>query len=330
MAGEAGTRKIGLSGCGAIGRLHARNLAQRGVELRFHNRTRAKAEDFAGHFGGEVCDTFSELVDKSDAVVISTPPESHAEQAINALAAGIPVMVEKPLCVSEDELDRIEEAAAAGGDDVFVMVAENYYYKPSVALLREIIAWDGVGVVESMQVKKLTQQEAVSWKAGYGALMEGGIHFVAQVSDLADAALGGRQEPAPVRTPVDVKAEFPTVEGGGPERRSRLMLSYEGGLEVHMLYAWDVPSWTKGTFQHSRIDGSAGRILFESNGIYVHVRGPGRKGLSFPGLADLMGYGAMTDDFLLCVASREAEPYSSLRRARRDLVIVLKAYEQLP
>ena len=73
-----------------------------------------------------------------------------------------------------------------------------------------------------------------------------------------------------------------------------------------------------------------GRILFESNGLYLHVRGPGRKGLSLPGFADLMGYGAMTDDFLLCLSCREASPYSSLERARRDLDIVLRAYEQLP
>ena len=60
------------------------------------------------------------------------------------------------------------------------------------------------------------------------------------------------------------------------------------------------------------------------------MRGPGRKGLSLPGFADLMGYAAMTDDFLLCLSCREASPYSSLERARRDLDIVLRAYEQLP
>ena len=323
-------KRVGLSGCGRIGRLHARNLAQRGVELRFHNRTREKAEAFAGEFGGRVCTSFAELVEESDGVVVATPPEMHAEQTLQALAAGTPALVEKPLCTAAGDLLRIEEAASGAPAGAFVMVAENYYYKPSQILMREIVAWDGVGAVQSMRVKKLTGQESEGWKAGYGALLEGGIHFVALISDLADAALARRQEPAPVRAPLEVEAEFPTARQGSPERRCRLTLTYEGGLEAQLLYAWDLPTLGRGVFQHSRIDGADGRILFESNGIYLHVRGPGRKGLSFPGFADLMGYGAMTDDFLLCLSSREAEPYSSLARARRDLDIVHRAYEQLP
>ena len=323
-------KRVGLSGCGGIGRLHARNLAQRGVELRFHNRTREKAEAFAGEFGGRVCASFADLVEESDGVVIATPPEMHAEQTLQALAAGTPALVEKPLCAAAGDLLRIEEAASGAPAGAFVMVAENYYYKPSQILMREIVAWDGVGAVQSMRVKKLTRQEAEGWKAGYGALLEGGIHFVALISDLADAALARRQEPAPVRAPSKVEAEFPTARQGSPERRCRLTLTYDGGLEAQLLYAWDLPTLARGVFQHSRIDGAEGRILFESNGIYLHVRGPGRKGLSFPGFADLMGYGRMTDDFLLCLSSREAEPYSSLARARRDLDIVCRAYGQLP
>ena len=322
-------KRVGLSGCGGIGRLHARNLAERGVELRFHNRTRDKAEAFAREFGGRVCGSFSELVESSDGVVIATPPEVHAEQTLQALAAGTPALVEKPLCVDAAELLRIEEAAAAAPGGAFVMVAENYYYKPSQILMREIVAWDGVGAVRSMRVKKLTGQESEGWKAGYGALLEGGIHFVALIADLADAALARRQEPAPVRPPLQVEAEFPTSRQGSPERRCRLDLTWDGGLEAHLLYAWDLPTLARGVFQHSRVDGAEGRILFESNGLYLHVRGPGRRGLSFPGFADLMGYGRMTDDFLLCLASREAAPYSGLERARRDLDIVHRAYEHL-
>lgn len=327
--------QIGLSGCGAIGALHAGNLAKRGVELVFHNRTRAKAEDFARKFDGKISGDFDALVDGCDAIVIATPPEQHTQQVLTALAAGKAVMVEKPVCTSRDELAQIEAAAAAARQDAFVLVAENYYYKPSLKLMQETIAWDGIGAVKSMHIKKLTQQVAENWKAAYGALLEGGIHFVALAADLADAALAAKQEPAPVRHPTTVRAEFPTVtagrspEGQAPERQARVCLGYEGGLQVNLHYAWDVPSLTKGVFQHSRIDGDAGRILFESNGIYLDVRGPGRKGLSFPGFGDMMGYGAMTDDFLHCVESG-AEPYSNLARAQRDLDIVLRAYEDLP
>lgn len=322
--------RIGLTGCGTIGRLHARNLAQRGVELKFHNRTPAKAEAFASEFGGEVCAEYAALVAGSDAVVIATPPESHTGQVLAALAAGRPTLVEKPLCATAEELADIQAGAEEAPEGAFVMVAENYYYKPSQVLMREIIAWEGIGAVQSMFVKKLTTQQTVNWKSGYGALLEGGIHFVALVADLADVSLAGCGEPAPVRAPTTVTAEFPTVSGGDPERHCGVILTYEGGLEARLHYAWDVPSLTKGTFQHSRVDGDAGRILFESNGIYVHVRGPGRKGLDFPGFGDLLGYAAMTDDFLRCVVAGESTTYSNLARARRDLDIVFRAYQHLP
>ena len=340
--------RIGLSGCGAIGAQHAGNLAKRGVELVFHNRTRSKAEEFGSRFNGKVSGGYEALVEGCDAIVIATPPEQHMPQVLVALAAGKPVMVEKPLCATVQELAQIEAAAEAAPAKAFVLIAENYYYKPSLALMRETITWDGIGAVQSMNVKKLTQQNAESWKAAYGALLEGGIHFVALVADLADAALArvkpadvnGAMEsgegatlvapPVPIETPESVHAEFPTVTAGdAAERQSRLMLTYDGGLEVNLHYAWDVPSLMKGTFQHSRVHGDTGRILFESNGIYVDVRGPGRKGLAFPGFGDLMGYGAMTDDFLACIATGDT-PYSNLARARRDLDIVFGAYQSLP
>ena len=194
--------------------------------------------------------------------------------------------------------------------------------------MRETIQWEGIGRVQHMRVGKQSRQAADSWKAAYGALLEGGIHFVALVADLADAALAAGADAPAVRAPLQVEASFPTATAGAAERQSHLRLRYDDELTVELRYAWDVPSWTKGTFQHSRVDGDAGRILFESNGIYVDVRGPGRKGFSLH-LSDLMGYGAMTDDFLRCVDSG-ASPYSSLERARRDLDIIFSAYEALP
>ncbi|HIG19055.1 MAG TPA: Gfo/Idh/MocA family oxidoreductase, partial [Candidatus Handelsmanbacteria bacterium] len=169
MSEEDGMPRIGLSGCGAIGAQHAGNLAKRGVELVFHNRTRSKAEEFGSRFNGKVSGGYEALVEGCDAIVIATPPEQHMPQVLAALAAGKPVMVEKPLCATVQELAQIEAAAEAAPAKAFVLIAENYYYKPSLALMRETITWDGIGAVQFMNVKKLTQQNAESWKAAYGA-----------------------------------------------------------------------------------------------------------------------------------------------------------------
>ena len=317
---------LGISGCGAIGDLHASQLSHQGVALCFHNRRRPAAESFAEKFNGSTADSFEELLGRCDAVVIATPPEAHTEAVLAALAVGRSVLVEKPLCVTPEELQLIEPAA--NSSSAIVMVAENYYYKPSTLLLRETIGWGGIGTVEHIRVGKRSKQVAVGWKSAHGALLEGGIHFVALVADLMDAASSPQQESPLIVAPSSVLAKFPTWDGT-PERQAIVNLTY-GDIKAELHYAWDVPALLKGTLQHCRVDGSDGRILFECNGIYIDVRGPGRKGLSFPGFKDLMGYRTMTEEFLACVRGELETPYSDLQRARRDLGIVWQAYEQLP
>mgnify|MGYP006423286331 CR=1 FL=1 len=324
---------IGLVGCGAIGALHAEQLQRRGVDLRFHNRSPAAAHEFARRFGGAAVESFDELLSQSAAVVIATPPEHHIAACLAALAVGCGVLVEKPLCLNLDELQQIEAAAAQS--EGFVMVAENYYYKPSTVMLRETLAWGGIGAVKCLRIGKQTQQTAEGWKSNHGALFEGGIHYVALVADLIDAALAPQQAVAQIVRPEEVVAKFPTSDAG-PKRQAILTLKH-GEVEAQLHYAWDTPRLLKGTFQHCRIDGDEGRVVFECNGMYVDVRGPGRRGLSFPGFRDLMGYGAMIEEFLTCVGQVLAcagqtspAPYSNLIRARRDLEIIWRAYEQLP
>ena len=197
------------------------------------------------------------------------------------------------------------------------MVAENYYYKPSLVLMKELIDRGFIGAVETVDVRKCFTQETAGWKEAYGALLEGGIHFVALILGLFDAA------------PIRVSAEFPGRQNGQSERHSIVSLEYEGGATAELRYAWDAPSLTKGTFQHSHISGSEGKIIFESNGIYVRLKSPRKKKLYFPNLKDLMGYRAMTEDFIACLEDRSRAPHSDFAKAKRDLNIVFEAYKSL-
>lgn len=324
MSRGSSSSRIALCGCGRIGRVHAGNLAGR-ADLLFQSRTPASADDFRRRFGGEVAADYRDvLASDVQAVVIATPPEMHCHQVLEALGAGKSVLVEKPLCTCPAEVEQIVAAAGAAAGR-FLMVAENYYYKPSLAALRRAVSQGWVGAVGELSVRKLTRQEADGWKSRWGALLEGGIHFVALAADLADAALGAS---APL-APDEVSAEFPGCQPGQPERHARLRLTYGSGLVVRLHYAWDTATLLRGTFQHSCLQGDGGRILFESNGLYLLERGRRGPRLAVPGLADLMGYRAMTDDFLGCLGESGRQPYSDLARARRDLGVVFAAYAHL-
>ncbi len=86
-------------------------------------------------------DTDALLADAAvDAVVITTRHDSHARFVVQALAAGKHVFVEKPLCLTLEELAEIE--AACGGEGVgesVVMVGYNRRFAPQVRKIKELL-----------------------------------------------------------------------------------------------------------------------------------------------------------------------------------------------
>ena len=309
---------ICLVGCGRIGRMHARNLRGRAA-LYFCSRSRPSAEKLQEEFRGRaVFADIDQALDAGavDAVVIASPPQYHQEQIVAALQAGKSVLVEKPVCVASEQLDAIESALGSHPDQ-FLMVAENYYYTPSLTLTQRLIEQGHVGRVRSVVLRKLFAQPEQGWRTEWGALLEGGIHFIALMSGILDAA------------PQRVTAEFPGLRPGQKERHSITRLEYADGAVGELSYAWNVPSRTRGTFQHSHIAGTEGRILFESNGIYLWLRGARQKRFCLPGFRDMMGYGSMTQDFLGCLEDAGRRPYSDFHKAKRDLQIVFAAYRDL-
>tara|TARA_B100001250_G_C19817296_1_gene799364 strand:- start:1216 stop:2169 length:954 start_codon:yes stop_codon:yes gene_type:complete len=310
-------KKVCIVGCGSISRIHAKQLKKK-VDLRFVSRNIERATALSNACGGSV--VYSEyqeaLDDDIDAVVLCTPPAVHADGVKAALSAGKNVLVEKPLCVSREELKSLISVAETY-NHLSLVIAENYYYKPSLELMKTIIREGLIGDLERIHVRKCFSQKSEGWKKGCGALLEGGIHFLALISGLIE------------RSPGQIIAEFPGLVSGECERRSHVELNYSGGLNVCLDYAWDVHDRMHGLFQHSVISGSKGKIIFESNGLYVRVKSSQEQSLKFPGFFDLMGYKAQTQDFLACISKPGRLPKSGISQAQRDLNIVFTAYEQL-
>jgi predicted dehydrogenase len=71
-------------------------------------------------------------------VYLLTRHDSHARMAVRALEAGKHVFVEKPLALTEAELDAVEEAARASGR--MVMVGFNRRFAPLAAEARTLLA----------------------------------------------------------------------------------------------------------------------------------------------------------------------------------------------
>ena len=78
-----------------------------------------------------------------DAVVISTPVESHFPLAQVALTAGKHVLLEKPMCASADQCDELIKLAASRG--LTLMVDHTFLYTGAVRKIRELVGKGELG-----------------------------------------------------------------------------------------------------------------------------------------------------------------------------------------
>ncbi len=120
-----------------------------------------------------------------DAVVIATRHDSHAELVVAAIDAGKAVFVEKPLCITEGELDHITgtiSAHEAAGRAPLVMVGFNRRFAPAVQAVRAraALASAPVSIVYRINAGRLP---ASSWIADPGA---GGGRIVGEVCHFVD------------------------------------------------------------------------------------------------------------------------------------------------
>jgi UDP-N-acetylglucosamine 3-dehydrogenase len=303
---------VAFLGCGRITDRHARLLRQHPVSRRFASRDEARATacNSRNRGDGSYGSYAAAIADPAvGAVVIATPPDSHQELALAALAAGKHVVIEKPVFVRSSEAPAVAEAARAAGRQV--MVAENYRYRPLLRVLRDLLAENVIGTLRLMQIDAVKRQAAPPWlgDAMPGALWEGGIHWVHFLASLGPeiTRITGHR-PAP---------------GDGPERTMLVVADFAGGGVGTLSYSWEVPSPLKG-IRMSHLYGTAGVIAFETNGLFVRVHGT-RHRLLLPGFRDIGGQAAMWRDFL--GAMRDNRPASmTLALATRDLALVEQCY----
>ena len=307
-------RALGLAflGCGWATRLHSRTLRGSSDVRRFYaSRDPARASDYATRFGGSGSFGSYDAALASpdvDVVLIATPPSSHLDLTLRAVAAGKDVIVEKPPFMSLADFDTATTAAQAANR--LVMVAENYYYKPVAEALREIIASGDLGDVRFITVNALKQQKTGDWRddpgmSGGGAMFEAGVHWVNFMANLG--------------LPVESVEAFRAGPRAGPDRSSLAVFRYAGGAVGTLAQSWEIPSSLKGV-RLSRVFGTAGSVTFESNGVFLFQRSR-RTRLRFPGFRDMLGYHAMFADFLTSVRSR-AQPRFSVSLARQDMAML--------
>jgi predicted dehydrogenase len=179
---------IALIGVGGIGEIRAEAAAQTpGVKLvSVVDLAKDRAESVAGRFGAQASTDPLAVVQRKDVeiVVVSTPPNHHADITVAALEAGKHVICEKPLAHALAEAERMCLAAEKHG--VFLKTGFNHRYFPPMQYARKLIDSGKIGEVITVQAyagHPGGKEFGHAWVhdgniTGGGSLVDNGIHIL--------------------------------------------------------------------------------------------------------------------------------------------------------
>jgi len=249
-APQARTR-VGFIGAGNYAKTYLLPAVQTAAEVELCTVATARgisAKTTAQKFGFARCtsDPAEVIADAEvNTIFIATRHDSHAALASAAIEAGKATFVEKPLCLREEELKRIEKAYA--GNPVVFFVGHNRRFAPATADLRRFFGkaqghrGAPLSIRYTVQAGPLPADHWLADPAQGGRIVGEVCHFVDWCCALTGAA---------------VEKVSATLQGESPNENLHALLTFADGSTAALAYLTDGhPSLPKETVEIS----SAGR-----------------------------------------------------------------------
>lgn len=117
---------------------------------------------------------------RPDGVIVANPNNLHVSTALDCLAAGVPVLLEKPVGVQMDEVRQLVAASSTSG--VPVLVGHHRRHNPLIVRAHELLHGGALGrlttVTALWQLRKPDSYFEIPWRreAGAGMLLTNLIH----------------------------------------------------------------------------------------------------------------------------------------------------------
>ncbi len=258
--------QVGIAGLGRLGARHARMLATRVPSAALVAACSPVADErawVAREVGvRHVYATYAELLAHPglDAVVLVTPTTEHAQQIVQALAAGKHVFSEKPTSLNLDDCRRVEDAAARHVDRK-VLIGYVRRFDPSYRDAYEKVARGDVGAPFLVRSHTLDKNDPSGFFVRF-APTSGGIFLDMSVHDI-DAArwfLGG---PKPLRVfATGTVAVHEGLKACGDLDNGMALCEFEGG-KIACFQA--SRTMAHGHESMTEVIGTAGRLTIGGN-----------------------------------------------------------------
>jgi predicted dehydrogenase len=234
------TLRVGLVGYGSAGRgIHARLLREVGAQVarvvtRSPERAAVAEEDWPDvAVDGEVAGMLAHAGDL-DVVVIASPTGRHAEHVRLALAAGVAVVVDKPLATTADEAAELARAGAEAGGRLTVF--QNRRWDPEQLTLRALLDAGELGRVHRFERRweRFRPVPQNRWKendtrAG-GLLLDLGAHLVDSAVQLFGPVASVHAELRNITTPAVDDVFLALTHAARPDGTAVISHLQAGGL----------------------------------------------------------------------------------------------------
>lgn len=146
--------KVGVIGLGRIGKIHLKNLLQiPGVKVLVATDPFPEAQQFAVDLGvPSVVADYQEIIANPgiDAIIICSPTDTHFEIIQKAAAAGKHIFCEKPLDMTVEAIQQIQEIVTKAG--VKLQVGFNRRFDVHFAKVREMVEQGQVGDTHILKI----------------------------------------------------------------------------------------------------------------------------------------------------------------------------------
>jgi len=191
---SSGQVVVGMIGAGNFaGTMLMPALAKTDAKIAYvASRGGVSAEQLAGKYKANkaVSDYHVILEDPEvDAVIIALQHHLHAKLICEAVKAGKHVFVEKPLCITEEELDNI---LAAHNPDLHLMVGFNRRFSPHVAAIRRAVT-SRSGPLSMTMTVNAGSIPSTHWvqdpKRGGGRIIGEACHFIDLLQHIAGSPI---------------------------------------------------------------------------------------------------------------------------------------------
>lgn len=336
--------RCAVIGCGVIGPVHADAITRipQAQLVAVCDVIPERAEMCAEKFGAVPYTDCREMLaaEEIDAVSIGTPHHDHAATAVACLQHGVDVLCEKPLALTRDQMDSMEQAADASGR--ILAGVFQHRFDPITATMKKAVDDGLFGDLLNAGAfircyRGPDYYRTGSWRGtwdgeGGAVLINQAIHSVDVLQWLAGPVKSviGRHTNLKLKDVIETEdtasalLEFRNGAVGTIEATSASHLSFDAGVHFY---------GTRGSFRLStggenqveflRMDSDAGALEVQRRlARAADAGGPNREGKSCYGNS----HGRQIEDFILAVQHKKA-PKITGRSARHAVEIVLGVYE---